>query len=71
MFGIATSGVVLGSFQSAVDADYETVIISDCCADLDMELHQLLLNKHFPRFGTVTTAAEFEKTLEANTVVQR
>jgi nicotinamidase-related amidase len=71
MFGIATSGVVLGSFQSAVDVDYETVVISDCCADLDMELHQLLLDKHFPRFGTVTTAAEIEKMLEASSLVQR
>src|SRR5262249_55124608 len=71
MFGIATSGVVLASFQSAVDADYETVVISDCCADLDMELHQLLLVKHFPRFGTVTTAAEIEKMLEAKSMIQR
>jgi nicotinamidase-related amidase len=71
MFGIATSGVVLASVQSAVDADYETVVISDCCADLDMELHQLLLDKHFPRFGTVTTAAEIEKMLDAKSLIQR
>jgi nicotinamidase-related amidase len=61
--GVATSGVVLSTFLVAVDADYEVLVIEDCCADLEAELHEILLEKHFPRFGTVLSASEFQKTL--------
>ena len=39
LFGIATSGVVLSTLLQAADADYRLVVIKDCCADLDLELH--------------------------------
>jgi len=39
LFGIATSGVVLSTLLEASDADYRLVVIEDCCADLDAELH--------------------------------
>jgi nicotinamidase-related amidase len=35
MFGVATSGVVLSTLLVAFDADYDLVVIKDCCADLD------------------------------------
>lgn len=59
MFGIATSGVVLSTLLEACDADYQVVVISDCCTDLDAELHQSLLERLFPRRGDVVTAADF------------
>ena len=59
LFGIATSGVVLSTLLDAGDRDYNIVVISDCCADLDPELHAALLNRLFPRRGEVKTAAEF------------
>ena len=62
--GVATSGVVLSTFLVAVDADYEVLVIKDCCADLEAELHEILLEKHFPRFGTVVSASEFQKMLQ-------
>ena len=61
--GVATSGVVLSTFLVAVDADYEVLVIKDCCADLEVELHEILLEKHFPRFGSVVSASEFQKML--------
>src|SRR3984957_7072433 len=61
--GVATSGVVLSTFLVAVDADYEVLVIKDCCADLEAELHEILLEKHFPRFGSVVSASEFQKML--------
>ena len=64
MFGIATSGVVLSTLQVALDADYDLVVIKDCCADVDTELHQTLLDKHFPRLANVMTASKFQKMLE-------
>ena len=64
LFGIATSGVVLSTLLEACDADYRTVVIADCCADTDAELHRVLIERLFPLRGEVTTAAEFVKALE-------
>jgi nicotinamidase-related amidase len=65
LFGIATSGVVLSTLLEANDADYGVTVISDCCADLDSELHDALLKKLFPRRAEVATAGEFIDALEA------
>ncbi len=59
LFGIATSGVVLSTVLHAADADYRLVLIKDCCADLDPEVHACLVDKVFPRQAAVVTAAEF------------
>lgn len=56
--GIATSGVVLSTVRHAADADYRVVVVSDCCADRDPEVHRVLLEKVFARQTTVTTAGE-------------
>jgi nicotinamidase-related amidase len=59
LFGIATSGVVLSTLLEATDLDYSVVVIQDCCADLDRDLHSALIDNLFPRRGKVATAAEF------------
>lgn len=64
LFGIATSGVVLSTVLDACDADYNIVVIADCCADQDLEIHRVLVEKLFSRRGEVTTAAEFIQTLK-------
>jgi nicotinamidase-related amidase len=63
LFGIATSGVVLSTLVDACDADFNVVVISDCCADQDPELHTALLTRLYPRRGEVITAEEFLKAL--------
>jgi nicotinamidase-related amidase len=65
LFGIATSGVVLSTLREAADADYRLVVIKDCCADLDQELHTCLLDKLFPAQAHVLTANEFLGHLDA------
>jgi nicotinamidase-related amidase len=65
MFGIATSGVVLSTLTEAFDLDYRIVVIGDCCADRDADLHEALLNKYFASRGVVMTAAEFVKIVES------
>ncbi|MBZ5676275.1 MAG: cysteine hydrolase [Acidobacteriia bacterium] len=65
LFGIATSGVVLSTLLHAADADYRVVVIRDCCADLDPEVHACLVEKVFPRQGSVITAAEYLEALAA------
>ncbi|HET6170182.1 MAG TPA: cysteine hydrolase [Terracidiphilus sp.] len=64
MFGIATSGVVLSTLTEAFDLDLRVVVIGDCCADRDIDLHAALLNKLFTSRGDVLTAAEFVNALE-------
>ena len=63
MFGIATSGVVLSTLLHAVDADYRVVVIGDCCADQDADVHKALVERFFPRRGTVVSAAELLESL--------
>jgi len=59
LFGISTSGVVLSTVRHAADADYRLMVIKDCCADQDAEVHACLVDKVFPRQATVISAAEF------------
>lgn len=63
--GIATSGVVLSTVRHAADADYRLVVVSDCCADRDPEVHRVLLEKVLARQTTVTTAAEVLQSLRS------
>lgn len=58
LMGIATSGVVLSTVRWAADADYELVVVEDCCADRDEEVHRVLAQKVFPRQATVVRADE-------------
>lgn len=59
LFGIATSGVVLSTLLEATDADFRVVVIKDCCADLDSQLHDCLINRLFPARASVLSAREF------------
>jgi nicotinamidase-related amidase len=63
LMGIATSGVVLSTVRQAADADYQLVVLSDCCADRDPEVHRCLVEKVFPRQATVMTGEEFRRGL--------
>ena len=54
--GIATSGVVLSTLRHAADADYKLVVVEDCCADRDPEVHRVLTEKVFVRQATVVKA---------------
>lgn len=56
LFGIATSGVVLSTVLEAADRDYRLIVVKDCCADLDADLHDTLVNKVFPRQAAVVSA---------------
>jgi nicotinamidase-related amidase len=51
--GIATSGVVLSTTRHAADADYSLIIARDCCADMDEEVHRVLLDKVLPKQAEV------------------
>ena len=59
MAGIATSGVVLSTLREAADKDYRLTVLSDGCADRDSEVHNVLLNKVFPRHAEIMTTAKW------------
>ncbi|MDQ2713981.1 MAG: cysteine hydrolase [Chloroflexota bacterium] len=54
--GIATSGVVLSTVRWAADMDYDLLVVEDCCADGDAEVHRILTQKVFPRQARVVFA---------------
>jgi nicotinamidase-related amidase len=65
LFGISTSGVVLSTVRWAADMDYQLVVVSDACADMDDEVHRVLTDKVFPGQATVVSTHEFVKALAA------
>ena len=63
LMGITTAGVVLSTVRWAADADYDLVVLADCCADGDEEVHRVLTQKVFPRQATVVNAQDFLQAL--------
>jgi nicotinamidase-related amidase len=53
--GISTSGVVLSTLRQAADLDFDLTVLADGCADLDAEVHRVLLEKVFPRQASVVS----------------
>ena len=61
--GVHTSGVILSTVREAHDLDYRVIVLSDCCADPDVEVHDFLLGRIFPKQATVCTAVELSRVL--------
>jgi len=59
LLGIATSGVVLSTLRHAADSDYRCIVLKDCCADRDAEVHRCLVEKVFPAQAMVVASEEF------------
>ncbi len=58
ILGYATSGVVLSTVRYAADLDYRLVVVEDCCADQDPDVHDFLTQRLFPRQAEVVRAAD-------------
>jgi nicotinamidase-related amidase len=65
ILGYATSGVVLSTTRYAADLDYRLVVVEDCCADQDPEVHNFLTQRIFPRQAEVVGAADVMEALKA------
>jgi len=63
LLGYATSGVVLSTTRFAADSDYSIIIVEDCCADTDPEVHNFLMEKIFPRQADIVTSEDLIKAL--------
>jgi nicotinamidase-related amidase len=58
ILGYATSGVVLSTVRYAADLDYRLLVVEDCCADQDQEVHDFLTRRIFPRQAEVVSAVD-------------
>ncbi len=63
LMGVATSGVVLSTVRQATDTDYDVVVLEDCCADRDEEVHRVLTRKVFADQVAVVSSQEFLKAI--------
>ena len=63
IMGVSTSGCVLSCTRWAVDVNYKFIVVSDGCSDPDPEVHRVLTEKIYPRFGTVVSAQEFSNAI--------
>ena len=65
ILGYATSGVVLSTTRYAADLDYRLVVVEDCCADQDSQIHDFLTQRIFPRQAEVVSATDVMEALKA------
>ncbi|MEU9625144.1 cysteine hydrolase [Streptomyces sp. NPDC048155] len=56
--GLSTSGVVLTTLRQAADEDYRLFVLADATADPDPEVHQVLMEKVFPRQADIVVTAD-------------
>jgi nicotinamidase-related amidase len=61
--GISTSGVVLSTVRDGADRDYRVYVLEDATADQDLEVHDILMRKVFPRQAHVISIAELSNLL--------
>jgi nicotinamidase-related amidase len=61
--GVHTSGVVLSTVRHAGDLDYRLVVVRDCCADPDAQVHAMLLDIVIAKQAAVVTLAELARAL--------
>ena len=65
IFGYATSGVVLSTVRYAADLDYNLTVVEDCCSDSDIEIHEFLTRRIFPRQAEVVGSDDVIRALGA------
>ncbi|MDA0733769.1 MAG: cysteine hydrolase [Chloroflexi bacterium] len=63
LLGYATSGVVLSTTRYAADSDYRIIIAEDCCSDSDIEVHDFLIQRIFPRQADVVQSEDVIRAL--------
>ncbi|MFC1943561.1 cysteine hydrolase family protein, partial [Chloroflexota bacterium] len=56
IMGIQTGNSVLSAVRWAADIGYKLIVISDCCADQDAEVHRFLMERVLPRHASVITS---------------
>lgn len=63
MLGFATSGVILSTTRYAADEDYRIILVEDCCADFEREVHEFLMRKVLNRQADIVLSPDLIKAL--------
>lgn len=63
LLGYATSGVVLSTTRYAADADYRLIVVEDCCADQETDVHDFLCQKVLSRQADVVQSSDLIRSL--------
>jgi nicotinamidase-related amidase len=63
LLGYSTSGVVLSTLRHAADADYRILLVEDCCADKEPDVHDFLCQRIFPRQADIVQSADVIRAL--------
>ena len=61
--GNATRMGLLATFFSAADKDYRLTVLSDCCADMEEDVHNFLMEKIFPLQADVIFLEDWKEQL--------
>jgi nicotinamidase-related amidase len=65
--GVATHFAVEGTAREAVDRGYDVIVLEDCCASRETEVHDFSIGMILRRLCHVTTAESFVRTLDSGT----
>jgi len=66
ILGYATSGVVLSTVRYAADLDYRLVVVEDCCADQQPDVHDFLTQRIVPRQADVVSSGDVVAALDSS-----
>jgi nicotinamidase-related amidase len=61
--GVATNMVVESTARYACDALYEVIILRDCCASFNEEMHSFTLDNVLPNLATISNSEDFVNAL--------
>lgn len=65
LLGYATSGVVLSTTRYAADLDYRLIVVEDCCADQEADVHDFLCRSILSRQADVVQSSDLIRSLGA------
>ena len=65
LLGHSTGGVILSTVRYGSDMDYGLIVVEDCCADAEEEVHTFLMERIFPRQATVVSSEQVVAALSA------
>jgi nicotinamidase-related amidase len=57
--------IALERGHTAADLDYNLIVVEDCCVDSDVEVHEFLTQRIFPRQAEVVGSDDVIRALEA------
>ncbi|MCH9018086.1 MAG: isochorismatase family protein [Chloroflexi bacterium] len=57
--------ITLERGHTAADLDYNLIVVEDCCVDSDVEVHEFLTQRIFPRQAEVVGSDNVIRALEA------